>query len=48
MTYNTNKNQHPDTLKQQHHSWAKGFKKGNQIEYHPYTRKDFVFQSEKY
>jgi hypothetical protein len=43
MTYNKNTNQQPETLKDQHHKWAKGFRKGGQTVYHPYTRLNFVF-----
>jgi hypothetical protein len=45
MTNTSNQNSHQpsETLRDQHHSWAKGFMKGEKTVYHPYTHKDFKF-----
>tara|TARA_R110002020_G_scaffold126240_1_gene283916 strand:- start:223 stop:372 length:150 start_codon:yes stop_codon:yes gene_type:complete len=43
-TSNQNSKQLPETLRDQYHSWAKGFaRRGMVKEYHPYTHKDFKF-----
>jgi hypothetical protein len=45
MTANVNSNQHPDKLKDQHHDWVKGFTVKGKVMYHPYTKKNFKFDS---
>lgn len=42
-TSNKNSKVSFDSNRDKYHKWAKGFKKGNNVNFHPYTRIGFEF-----
>lgn len=43
MTANKNTAVSFESMRELHHDWAKGIKKGTKVVFHPYTRKGFRF-----